>query len=311
MSKRRAVLLYNPYAGKRGHRVYWIESVAASLRGQGFDVDVVATEGPGTAGRQAAGLAAENDIIFACGGDGTVNEVLQGLALRSEVALGVVPLGSANVLARHLKLSMDPVRAALQQIERAPRTVPVGEVRFQTATGEGMRYFVVMAGAGPDGALVYKMLATGKHKLGRAMYYVRAAMLFCRARFSAFPVELESVSGQRERLHAVSAMAVRVGDLGGLFSPLIQGASVDHPYIKLTIAKTPARLSLPAWFAMSWARLHRWNRFVKTLDVTEFECGAGHTKAVHVQADGEWLGRTPMRVKIVPDGVRLLLPDRG
>jgi diacylglycerol kinase family enzyme len=160
-----------------------------------------------------------------------------------------------------------------------------------------------MAGAGPDGALVYKMLATNKHSLGRAMYYLRAASLFCRTRFAPFPVTCGDTTN-----HAVSAMAIRVGDLGGLFSPLIRGASLEHPHFTLALALPPASLSLPAWFAMSWTRTHRFNPYISTLSVEAFHCGAGASQPVQVQADGEWLGQTPMTVTLIPYALRLMMP---
>jgi diacylglycerol kinase family enzyme len=104
-------------------------------------------------------------------------------------------------------------------------------------------------------------------------------------------------------------MTVRVGDLGGLFSPLARGASLEDPHLKLTLAMSPASLSLPAWFALSWSRLHRWNPHVRTLEADNFTCGPGETHPVQVQADGEWLGRTPMTVRLVPNALRLLMPE--
>jgi diacylglycerol kinase family enzyme len=265
---------------------------------------MLATEGPGTAGRQAAEACEQGaDIIFACGGDGTVHEVLQGVAFKPGTALGVIPLGSANVLARHLRLPLDPVRAALQQLSYLPRTIPVGRVTYQTSSGEQSRYFLVLAGAGADGALVYRMLGGGKHRLGRIMYYLRSAHLFLSTRFPAFAI----TSGEI-KTHAVSAMAVRVGDLGGLFSPLIRGAAVDDPQLLLTTVLAPSHVSLPLWFTLGWARLHRWNRYVDTRRVDCFACAAGGNGNVQVQADGEWLGRTPMTVELIADGVRLLMP---
>jgi len=62
------------------------------------------------------------------------------------------------------------------------------------------------------------------------------------------------------------------------------------------------------WFAASWTRLGRFNPYVRTLNVEAFHCGTGESQAVQVQADGEWLGQTPMMVKLVPDALRLLLP---
>jgi diacylglycerol kinase (ATP) len=301
---RRAVLLFNPTSGRHPHkRMSTINELASALRSSDLNVEVLHTDAPGTAGRQASEACDKGaDILFACGGDGTIHEVLQGFAFQPHTALGIIPLGSANALARHLRLPLDPIQAALAQLNRTPQTIPIGKVTYQTSHGEQSRYFIVMAGAGPDGALVYKMLSTGKHSLGRAMYYLRAASLFCHTRFAPFPVTYSDTT----RL-AVSAMAVRVGDLGGLFSPLIRGASIEQPHLTLALAHPPGWLSLPTWFAASWTRTHRWNRFVSTLEVDSFHCGLG-TQPVQVQADGEWLGHTPMTVKLIPNALNLLHP---
>jgi diacylglycerol kinase (ATP) len=301
---RRAVLIFNPNSGRRtAYRLQTIGRVAAALRERGLEVTLIATEGPRTAGRQAAAIADTAETVFACGGDGTIHEVLQGLAFHPRVALGIIPLGSANALARHLGLSLDPVRAAIQQLAFTPILIPIGKIIFSTTEGGQSRYFIVMAGA--DGALVYRMLAADKNRLGRLLYYVRAAKLFCSTRFSPFTVTTPLGSQL-----AVSAMAVRIADLGGLFSPLVRGSSLEDPHVSLSLARPPAHLSLTAWFAISWARLHRWNRCAQTLRVDSFSCGEGHTKPVQVQADGEWLGRTPMSVQLVPNAIRLLMPSR-
>jgi diacylglycerol kinase (ATP) len=300
----RVVLLYNPSAGRPQDRLATINRVAQALQQANLEVQTIPTEGPNTAGQQAAALADSTEILFACGGDGTIHEVLQGLAHHPTCTLGVIPLGSANALARHLKLSLNPVRAALQQLTGTPQVIPVGRITYTTREGERSRYFLVMAGAGPDGMLVYKMLATGKHSFGRIIYYLRSAYLFGTTRFSAFPVTANGDTRQ-----AVSAMAVRVADLGGLFSPLVCGASIEQPDLTLSIARAPAALSLPAWFVLSWAGLQRLNRYAITLTTDTFDCGCGLTAPVQVQADGEHLGTTPMSVTLVPNGVRMLLPS--
>ena len=295
---RRAVLLYNPNSGRSPRtRITLMESIAKTLRSRALEVQIIATEGPNTAGHQAANI--QTDILFACGGDGTIHEVIQGLAFHPHTTLGVIPLGSANVLARHLKLSLNPTQAALQQLTRQHRTIPVGKVTFTTQDREQSRYFLVMAGAGPDGALVYNMLATGKHRLGRLNYYLRSANLFLRHRFSRFTISTQATP-------CISAMAVRVADLGGLFSPLIRGASIEHPQLYLTTVAAPALLSLPTWFVLSWARLHRHNPYVQASYVDTFRCSAGHTHPVQVQADGEHLGQTPMTVTLIPNALRIL-----
>jgi diacylglycerol kinase family enzyme len=296
----RATLLYNPNSGRANHQAT-IQRIAQALTTRNIPTTILATEGPNTAGQQA--LAADTDILFACGGDGTIHEVLQGLVNHPTTTLGIVPLGSANALARHLRLSLNPETAALQQLAHKPTTIPLGHITYTTAEGSQSRYFLSLAGAGPDGALVHNMRSTTKHQRGRSAYYLRAACLFATASFSPFDV---TVNGHTEP--AVSAMAVRIHSLGGLFSPLTPAGNLHHPQLQLTLTRPPAALSLPAWFALSYARLHALNPFTKTILTDQFHCAAGTRYPVHVQADGEFLGQTPMTVTLIPNALRMLLP---
>jgi diacylglycerol kinase family enzyme len=307
---RRALLLFNPNAGAGGRsRRVALERVANVLRSAGIEAEIAATLGPGTAGVQAAGAIADGaDTVFACGGDGTLHEVLQGLALGPAATVGVIPLGSANALARHLRLSLDPAEAMRQQLRFHPRWIPLGRVTCATRHGTLSRYFAVMAGAGPDGMLVYRMLATDKQRLGRAMYYARAARLFLSQRFGPFQVNASLDGGGSLDLAAVSVMAVRIGDLGGLFSPLVRGASPSDETLQLTLTEPPSHLALPAWFATSWMRTQHWNPWTQHLRVSSFRCTAANADRVHVQADGEWIGTAPMHVGLVPNALRLLMP---
>jgi diacylglycerol kinase (ATP) len=305
---RRAAILYNPHSGRSRGRLRSIEAAASALRSNSVDVTICPTDAPGSAGTQALHLAAAHDTIFAAGGDGTIHDVAQGLAFHPSATLAILPVGTANALARHLNLALNPAQAALQQLAYVPRTIPVGKVTFTTPNGESSRYFLVMAGAGPDGALIYNMLASSKSRLGRAVYYIRAASLFLTGRFSSFAVELSTAAGQPQSTTAVSAMVLRVGDLGGLFSPLVRGAGLEDPSLLLTLANPPARFSLPLWFSMSWLGRRPSNRFVGSHLVQSFACGPGQSHPVQVEADGEWLGRTPMSVTLVPSALRLLLP---
>ncbi|HEV2576350.1 MAG TPA: diacylglycerol kinase family protein [Acidobacteriaceae bacterium] len=305
----RAVLIFNPHAGRGGRsRITALARAANVLRREGIDTEIVATLGPGTAAVQAAGAVASGaEIVFACGGDGTLHEVVQGLAHHPSAVVGVVPLGSANALARHLGLSFDAAEAVHQQLRFEPRLIPLGRVTCETPEGQRSRYFAVMAGAGPDGMLVYRMLAAGKHRLGRAMYYVRAARLFLGSQFPTFRVTATGDENNGFEQEAVSAMAIRVGDLGGVFSPLIRGASPVDETLQLTVTQPPHRFTLPVWFATSWTRTHHWNPYTQHLRVSSFACAApGHR--IHVQADGEWIGTTPMHVELVPNALRLLMP---
>jgi diacylglycerol kinase (ATP) len=305
---RRTVLVHNPAAGGGRNRMRLLQAAAEALRERGLTVDLLATVHPGSAGAQVATLDAE--IIFACGGDGTIHDVVQGLAFRTDTALGILPLGSANALARHLRLPLDPVRAALAQLDLAPRTVPLGHIRYTTPDGERERYFLVTAGAGADGALIYKLTAANKLRLGRLAYYLLAAQLALTHRFPEFDLTCTPASSAVPR-RVVTAMAARVGDLGGAFRPLMRGTRLQDEGLRLAAVTSPARLSLPLWFAMSWMRLQAFNRYAFTGSVQSFTCGAGSGAQVPVQADGDWLGYTPMTVSVVPGALRILAPPEA
>jgi diacylglycerol kinase (ATP) len=306
----RAVLFYNPTAGKdRGRRDEDIRQVCDVLSTHGYQPMTIATTSAGSAQRQVREAIADGaECIFACGGDGTVHDVLQGVvdeagSIAEKPMLGIIPMGSANALARHLGLSMNPVEAARQQMSFVPRGLPVGKVECDGRH----RYFTVMAGAGPDGALVYKMLSDNKSRMGRLAYYMRAAMVFASRRFPAFDLEFIE-AGTTRRMRSVATMAVRIDDLGGLFGKLARGGAVHHPHLQLIAVLPPGWVSLPMWFVMGWLGMGRRNPLLRVANVEEFICTPVGKQRVHVQADGEWIGTTPMRVTLLPDAIRLLMP---
>lgn len=106
----RILLIINPISGtfsKRGLN----SAIEKRVRNMGCEIDTVFTQGPGDATRLAAEAVKKRyDAVFACGGDGTVNETAKGL-LHSDVALGILPNGSGNGLARHINIPPDPLLA--------------------------------------------------------------------------------------------------------------------------------------------------------------------------------------------------------
>ena len=106
---RRVALIYNPVSGQHSNgRRAAINKALAVLHAAGIEAEALETIGPGSAAAQAEEAARRGcDTIIACGGDGTVHEILQSL-VGTDVALGVVPLGTANALATNLGLRTTP-----------------------------------------------------------------------------------------------------------------------------------------------------------------------------------------------------------
>jgi YegS/Rv2252/BmrU family lipid kinase len=306
----RATLVVNASAGRRKDLQTLVHALTQALEQSGVQTTAVLTTAAGEAQSIAAAAANKSDAVFACGGDGTVHEVLQGL-VRTTAALGVVPLGTANVFARNLHLSLNPIKALEQQLSFEPRAMSVGEARYTTRESEVTRYFTVMAGAGPDGALVYRLLAGKRSKLGRSAYYAHALRLFLTRNFPSFCVKYRTSDGEWVEQRGVSVMCSRVADLGGIFSRLASDISQSESDLLLSIVKPPARIGLPAWFALSRLGLKAQNPWLEEVRVSEFLCTPIEAKhRIHAELDGEWVGNLPMSVRLLPKAVLLLMPKK-
>lgn len=142
----RTCLILNPLAG-RCHQLHDEQELLRRLAAVGLDCEQVLTRGPGEATRLAREAALQGyDRVIAAGGDGTVHEVLNGLA-ETETAMGVIPLGTENILAREIQIPCRDLDAACQALASG-RTVWVDVGRTP------QRYFLLMAGLGFDAQVV-------------------------------------------------------------------------------------------------------------------------------------------------------------
>ncbi len=159
--RKRLILVANPSAGRR--RLGRLTAVLEALRAAGAEPEVRLTSGPGDGtSLAAAAVAGRPDAVVAVGGDGTINEVLNGL-VGSEVPLGVLPLGTANVLAAECGLPRSPRRLAAMLVEGPTTTVYPGRC--------GDHYFLLMAGAGLDAEMVGGVRDELKRRFGKLAYF--------------------------------------------------------------------------------------------------------------------------------------------
>jgi YegS/Rv2252/BmrU family lipid kinase len=308
---RRVALIYNPVSGRpHAQRAMLIAAALAELRRAGVEADAVETRAAGTAGEQAREAVARGcDAVLACGGDGTVNEVLQGM-IGTEAALGVVPLGTANALAIDLGLPSQSARAARVLLTYEPVRIAVGQVSFcRGGSKPTSRYFTVAAGIGPDAHLMYHLNVQLKRRYGYPVYIAEALRVWATHSYPLFDVELCNGSGiRRERVSQV--LAVRIGDFGGMLRRLAPGAELSHDHLRLVLFKTRSRLRYLRYMtAILFGREPRVPD-IELLDATTVECRlpAGAANRTYVEADGELLGTLPAKVEIVPGAVNLLMP---
>src|SRR5947209_6646401 len=173
---RKAALLYNPHSGRRRkQRVQDVEAAASVLRAAGIELDISPTRAASNAGAQVR-LAIRDgfDTIIACGGDGTIHDVLQGLTGK-DAALGIIPLGTANAMAHDLRLPLTPQRAAHALLSATPKRIAVGRIEYRDFNNlPAFRFFTVAAGVGVDAHLFYNLNRLIKDRMGMLAYYTKA-----------------------------------------------------------------------------------------------------------------------------------------
>jgi diacylglycerol kinase (ATP) len=314
----KAALLYNPDSGGSGRRrVKELESALAVLRGGGVEADLVPTESRGHAGEQTQqAIDSGCDTIFACGGDGTIHNIIQ-ILVNTPVSLGILPLGTANALAHDLGLPMDVTAAAKAALTARPRRVPVGRVAYADLEGKsGSRYFVVAAGVGVDAHLFYKLHTGTKQRMGITAYYAKAWHLWFTYPMTRFAVDYVE-NGSNASAHAVvtELMGVRIRNFGGVLREFVPGASLDQNYMRLVFCRTASRLAYLAYVTRVLLR-QRWKiPGIDLVSSTKVSCqyqtnsSAQDQRKIYVEADGELLGTLPAEITVVPDALTLLMPS--
>jgi diacylglycerol kinase family enzyme len=319
---RKAAFLYNPASGRKlKRRLADVESAAAVVRAAGVEVVVTPTRAAGSAGEQAReAVAAGCDAVFACGGDGTVHEALQGMIESGgAAALGIIPLGTGNALALDLGIPDHPVKAAKLQIEAEPRRLAAGKIECQDFEGRSAsRYFTVMAGTGPNAQLVYAINTRWKEKIGMAAYTLQAGLCWATARFTPFEVEyVEALTVERRKKVVAEMLAARVSDFPFPLKRVAPGAALTRGDMRVILFQPPVRLRYLAHLSGAMTGIQWKVPGVELVHVTEIACrplepGSGDSgkKAARVfaEADGELLGTLPARFSMVPDAFTLLMP---
>ena len=275
-----------------------------------------ATQAKGSAGEQArAGVRDGCDAVFACGGDGTVFDVLQGLA-KTPAMMGVLPLGTGNVLAQDLGLSARPEQAAAQLLGFAPRVISLGHIQ----TAGCSRFFTVAAGVGVHAEVIYRANALAKQRGGYLAYYTHGARLLLRHPFVRFPVEITTVEGTVIETTALELVAMRVRSFGGPLRYWRPGSSLLSPELRLVLLRNASRAHLVRYSLQALTGLAPYPN-LETPGADLSFIGARSVKChlpskqvageLRVQADGELLGPAPAEISIVPEALTLLVPHRA
>ena len=283
-----------------------------ALLSAGIEVDHLTIDGPGSGSALAREAMARGcDSVIVCGGDGTVHEVLQSL-VGTGVALGVVPMGTANALASDLGLSRSPAKAIRALLSATPVQIPVGRISFRTIDGlEQWRYFTVAAGVGADALLMARMDPVLKRRLGYLLYIVEAFRIWVSHPFPLFQARFSAKGNGKVRMEEMSQLlAVRVHSFGGALGTLAPCATLHGETLCLVAFKTQSRYRYMRFLLAVLGKRHTFSKEVELLQADSVDCVTrnGSATQVFVEADGEVLGQLPARIEMAAETLTLLIP---
>lgn len=290
---RRLLVIFNPAAGWR--RRQRLEPVLAALRARGCAIEIMETTARGDAERYAKTAdPASFDRMVVAGGDGTVNEVVNGLA-GSGTALAIVPLGTANVLAAEIGLATDAAGIARTIAEGVPRPISLGLVNG--------RRFLLMAGVGFDAHVVREVSVALKRRLGKAAY-VWATLRQLRAfDFPTYRVEIDGTPYQ-----AASVVIANGRYYAGRFVCAPEGRLEDPRLAVCLFLRSGPWAAIRYALTLFTGRLPRLGSY-RVIPASRLEITG--PPGDPVQGDGDIVGHLPAEIEVLPGALDLVFPPAG
>lgn len=291
-----AVIIANPVSGFLPVQAGRLHETATFLQSHGWRVGLWYTQGPGDGGVLARKAVDEGaDVVIAAGGDGTINDVIQGL-VGSETALGVLPTGTVNVWAREMGIPHDTHGACQVLVNGQTRRIDVGWING--------RYFLLMVGIGIDGRITQAVDHKPLKRLG-VLGYALAALWFGPG-YKGFPV----VVNNNDVVVRTRALQVIVGNTrlyAGAFTFTWQ-ACLDDGLLDLVIVRKRSllgRIVVLADFILRRKKRHRWVRYeqVKSIQIDT-------PTPIAFQIDGDSGGQTPAILTVAHKALKVVVPQK-
>lgn len=294
----RTLVILNPVAGhndtKRMRR-----QIGGAFAVRGASFDIVETTAGGDAerlAREAAQLGYR--AVAAAGGDGTLAEVLTGLA-GTEVPLGIVPLGTANLVASNLGIPSGIDRCVEILVNGRAVPMDVGQL-------EDGRYFALIAGAGWDAEVMQSATREMKDRLGFGAYLIAALRKVVTPPSALFKI---TADGQQFEIRAATVLVANVGQIFHTMLPMAfkiaPATSISDGMLDVCIF---APRTLPDVAAVLWRVASK--RYVgddRMIYLQVREIRIETQPPVICQVDGDPAGVTPLVARAVPGGVKVLM----
>jgi YegS/Rv2252/BmrU family lipid kinase len=343
------VLIGNPIAG--GGALKKIEKAADALKEKGLDVRLMLTSKKGDAEEFARQISLEFGVrgsgsesnknskllIIAAGGDGTYNEIANGLVY-SNVPMAILPLGTTSVLAKELKIPSNIERALEIAINGKIQTVHLGRIRFiqkaeshesevgnlkisnhqnlNTCSSITTRHFLLMAGIGFDGEAVYGVNKKIKKYSGKGAYILSGIKAFYKYNpkpilikaqaLPPMPLFSENKKKELQKLQGYIAIICKASCYGGNYK-ITPDAKLTDQYLYAFVTHSNGRFDILRYIAGIITRRHLTFKDISYFKASEIEIQGN----AHIQIDGDYLGTAPAKIDVTPHSLKLVCPPQG
>jgi YegS/Rv2252/BmrU family lipid kinase len=289
-----AVLIVNPVARQASEKM--ILNASKLLRSASDEITVHLTQKKGDA-EELAHKASRNGaaLIIAAGGDGTVNEVINGIA-HTDTLMAVLPMGTTNVLAKELGIPEDVTAAVKVAITGEAHTLSLGRITVEDPSSPVTRYFCLMAGIGFDGDAVYGFSKSAKGYSGKWAYILSGLKILLK--YSPEPL-IFSVDG--ETCTGYSAIIGKASKYGGNFR-ITPDASLFNPDLYIYIMMGRGRFDILRYVSGIMMKRHLGFSDILYRRASSIKVNG----QARIQIDGDYLGKTPATITIATNALRLI-----
>ncbi len=298
-----ALLITNPAAARTEPLA--VNVVRDALRAAGWRTELLATGGPGDARRLAAyGVQESVDLVAVFGGDGTTMQAAAAL-VGTDVALGIVPGGTGNLLAGNLRIPASPARAAEVLVRGRTRRLDLGRMERPSGT----HYFAVACGAGMDARVMAGTASQHKRRWGMAAYVATTLRLIADVRSTPHHLTVDGTD------YEATAAMVLVANCGEVFPPWVRlgaGITPDDGLLDVVVMRAD---SVGQSVRAVWELLRAGPARPVAGGLVGYARGREITvrsaAPEPVQLDGEPDGDTPFTARVVPGAIRVVVPESG
>jgi len=304
------VLINNPTALRASDRK--VERASRYLTARGYEVEILSTRRKGDAERYAReALKKMPSLIIAAGGDGTFNEVINGVE-GSEIPMAILPIGTTNVLAKEIGVPENPEGAMEIAVNCSPKTVSLGKIvliqqdkgnnplspPFSKGGEGGFRYFCLMAGIGFDGEAVFGINESLKKISGKGAYFFSGIKAL-----SGFNPEELTFNVDGKYYSGYSAIIGKAARYGGDFR-ITPDAKLTEPALYICLLRGKKRSDILRYVFGILTGTHLKFKDVDYLKAESIEIDGN----AHIQLDGDYFGTTPAKIEVAPDALKLIYP---